>query len=538
MPPQPLNGDEPKTPRRRRRRREKYFFDRDAADRVCAFFESCLTHTKGEWAGKPFRLSRWQEKHTREIFGWKRESDGLRRYREAYIEIPRKNGKSTWAAGLANYLVSMDDEPGAHVFTLANSKEQAKIVFEECRQMARSSPLLSQLVTVHREAIVVPATVSSLRPLSSESDTKDGLNPHAIVCDELHELTDRDLFEKITTAMAARRQPLTIWLTTAGYDVESICYEMHEHALELLAGRRINDSFYPVVYAAGEDDDYTSPATWKKANPALAEGTIRDTYYREQVEKVERQPAMLPAFLRYHLNIWTQSVDQAIPNRVWARGKGKITPEELAGKACFGGLDLSTTTDFTSLCLWFWDGPEKKAAKVIWRHWLPEATAGKYRARVDKIPIDLWVEQGWVTLIPGETIDYDFVEAEIKRLGSQYDIREIGIDPHNATQFRISLEGAGFTVVEMRQAMLSMSPPTKELDRLLRAGAVKHGDNPVAKWMTANVVYKPDSNENIKPVKSKAANRIDGFIAEVIAAARAMASEGPSVYETQGLDLL
>lgn len=524
------------TTKRPRRKREKYFFDRDAADRVCSFFEEALRHTRGEWAGKPYRLSKWQEKHTRELFGWKRESDGYRRYRESYIEIPRKNGKSTWAAGLASYLTAMDDEPGAMVYCLANSKDQAKVVFNEAKAMARSSPLLSQIAQVHREAIVIPGTLSAMQVLSSESQTKDGLNPHGIVCDELHELKDRDLYDKLTTAMGARRQPLTIFLTTAGDDVESICYELHEHAVELLAGRRQNDSFYAVLYSAHEDDDWRSPATWRKANPALAEGTIKEAYFREQVEKAERQPAQLNAFRRYHLNVWTRSAKQAISLRAWNKGKGPLDTEELRGRRCWGGLDLSSTTDFTSLCLWFWS-EDKKSASLIWRHWLPESAADGHRARVDKIPLDLWIKQGWITITPGEIVDYEFVRREIARLSGEFSIEEIGIDPHNATQLTTQLEGDGFKMVQVRQGMLTMSPPTKEFDRLIRAGAIRHGDDPVARWMAGNVAYKTDSTENIRPIKSRPTARIDGFVAGVIACSRAMVEEGPSIYETRGLDL-
>ena len=336
---------------------DEFWFDKDAANLAVRFFEKLLLHSKGEWAGKPFKLQDWQrEDIIRPLFGWKRKDapkieDCTRRYRTAYIEIPRKNGKSTLCAGLALYLLFADGEPGAEVYSAAADTDQARIVFEEAQRMVETSPALSEHGQIYRRSIIVKSERSTYRVISADAHTKHGFNAHGIVFDELHAQPNRELWDVLNTSTGARRQPLMIMITTAGvYDPNSICWEQHEYARQVLNGAIDDPSYFAYIAAADEDDDWTSPVVWAKANPGLGE-TIKLDYLEAECRRAIQSPAYQNTFRRLHLNQWTSQDERWLDMAAWNACKREFP--DLKGRACFGGLDLASTTDIAAFVLCF-----------------------------------------------------------------------------------------------------------------------------------------------------------------------------------------
>jgi len=515
----------------------EYWFDEQAAAVAVAFFERLLVHVKGEWAGQPFLLLPWQKKIVRDVFGWKR-PDGTRRYRTVYIEVPRKNGKSNLAAGLALYMLFLDDEPGAEIYSAAADTDQAAIVFDLAKQMVEASPALEARSEVYKRSIVVPATRSVYRVVSADAYTKHGFNAHGVVFDELHAQPNRELWDVLTTATGARRQPLVIAITTAGYDRESICWEQHEYARKVAEGIIEDDTFYPAIWAADEDDDWLDEEVWKKANPSLGH-TLKWEYLRGEARRAQQSPAYQNTFRRLHLNQWTQQETRWLPMEAWNACAHEVDEEALAGWVGYGGLDLASSVDIAAFEIVFPPREEGDLWRVVSRFWIPEENIVE-RARRDRVPYDAWVRDGYITATPGNVIDYAFIMAEIERLGEMYDIREIAFDRWGAVQISTALEERGFTMVQFGQGFRSMSPPTKELLRLVLEGKIAHGGHPVLRWMADNLVVDTDPAGNVKPNKKKSREKIDGMVALIMALDRATrhAAEGGSVYETRGIRTL
>jgi len=511
-----------------------YHFDEQAAEHVVTFFQEYLRHHKGEWAGLPFVLEEWQKEILREVFGWKR-ADGTRRYRTAYIEIPRKNGKSEMAAGVGLYLTVGDLEPGGEVYSSATKKDQARIVFEAAKAMVKLSPRLQRYVKALRYNLSVAKLGSKFEPLSAEGDTLDGLNPHGNLVDELHAHKNRLVWDVMITGMGARRQPLTFAITTAGvFDPTSIGWEIHEYACQVLEGVFEDDSFYAFIAAAEEEDDWTKPATWWKANPNLRV-SIKEEYIQEMCEKAKHQPSFLNTFLRLHLNIWTQQVTRWIPMEAWKGCPKRPAERYLKSRECFAGLDLSSKLDFTALALVF---PRKKGFfDVLMRFWIPEEML---RERALKRPeFAAWVRDGWLTTTPGNVIDYDFIKAQIREDADRFQIVECAFDPWMATQTALQLAEEGLTMVEFRQGYKSMTEPCKELERLVVSGKVRHGNSPPLNWMANNVAVMQDPAGSIKMAKDKSAEKIDGMVALVMGLGRALVHEDESsTYKDRGITIL
>lgn len=510
-----------------------YWFDDEAADRAVAFFERVLTHTKGEWAGQPLKLADWQANEIiRPLFGWKR-ADGTRRYRTAYIQIPRKAGKSTLAAGIALYLLLADGEPGAEVYSAAADREQAAIVFEMAKQMADAAPAIRRRVQAFKRALTVPSTASSYKVLSSEAYTKHGLSAHGIVVDEVHALPDRELWDVLTTSTGARRQPLTVAITTAGYDRHSLCYELYDYACKVRDGILDAPAFLPVIYEAAPDDDWKAPATWRKAHPGLGV-SVKEEYFAAECEKAAQLPSYENTFKRLLLNIWTEQDTRWLPMHEWDACADELP--DLACRACFAGLDLSTTTDITALVLAF---PVGSKVHLLPFFWVPREGIHK-RARRDRVPYDVWQREGWIEATDGSVIDYEVIRAKINELGTKYQIKEIAIDRWNATQLATQLTGDGFEMVGFGQGFASMSSPAKELERRILGREISHGGNPVLRWMASNVSVTQDPAGNVKPDKAKSTERIDGIVASLMALGRAMEAqeEKASRYETEGFSFV
>lgn len=506
----------------------------DDATRVMRFFRECLTHSKGEHAGSAFELLDWQADFLRRLFGTKRE-DGLRQYRQAYLEIPRKNGKSTIGAGIALYLLLMDREQGAEIYSAAADADQAALVFAEAKAMVESNPALAKMCMVYRREIHVPSTGSKYKVLSAEAYSKHGLNAHGIIFDEVHAQQNRELWEVLTTSTGARRQPLTIAITTAGWDRESLCWQLHEHARRLINGELHDDSFLSIIYAAGDEEDWTDPAVWKKANPSLGV-TLKEEYMKTECERAKMMPSYENTFRRLHLNQWTENETRWLKMDDWSGCDGApIDRAALKGKRCFAGLDLSSKVDMTAFVLWF---PE--SGTVLPFFWIPEKNI-KRKCDQDRVPYDVWAKQGLLETTPGDSIAQDCIREKINQLASEFHIVKIGFDPWNATQMSTWLQEDGANVFELRQGFQTLSEPTKELERLVISRAIRHGNNPILRWQVGNVIVRQDENGNFRPDKKHSRGRIDGVVALILALTLAIRKDEeppPSAYLNRGLRIV
>lgn len=499
----------------------KYWYDEAEADRIVQFFAVHCKHVKGPMAGQPFVLDAWQEKEIiRPLFGWKRVSDNTRRYRRVYVEIPRKNGKSTVIAGLGIVLLTADREQGAEVYSAAADRDQAAIVFDVAKSMVEASPSLSSRIKSFRRSMTVESTGSSYKVLSADAPTKHGLNASAILFDELHAQPNRELWDVLTTSTGARKQPLVIAITTAGYDRHSICWEQHEYAIKVRDGIIEDDSFLPVIYAVDEKSDWQNPKVWAKANPGLGK-SITLEYLEAEAKRAAEVPAYQNTFRRLHLNQWTEQETRWLDMAVWERNSEPVELEDLAGRDCFAGLDLASTTDIAALCLVFPPKEETEKWKAFWRFWVPDEGIHK-RALKDRVPYDQWEREAWITATEGNITDYEVIRRDINELQTKVNIREIAYDRWNATQLTTQLEGDGFVMVPFGQGFASMAAPTKELLGLLTGDRMQHGTNPVARWMASNVTVRTDPAGNQKPDKGKSTEKIDGIVAEIMALGRAM----------------
>jgi len=511
-------------------------YDQAKADRAVAFIEN-LRHTKGKWAGKKFLLLPWQEQIVRDLFGIVG-VNGKRQFLTAYIEIPKKQGKSELAAAIALYLLYADNEPSAEVYGAACDRSQASIVFDVAKQMVQMSPALLKRskITAATKRIVNYSNAGFYQVLSAETGTKHGLNVSGLVFDEIHAQPNRKLYDVLTKGSGdAREQPLFFIITTAGSDKNSICYELHAKAMDIKNGRKKDNTFYPVVYGLTEQDDWNDEANWYKANPSLGH-TISIDRVREAYKNALENPAEENVFKQLRLNIWTSATVCWIPEHIYERGNLLIDMEDLNGRECYGGLDLSSTSDITAFVLVFPPRMEDEKYIVLPFFWLPEDTL-ELRCRRDHVLYDVWKRQGYLQTTEGNVVHYGFIEKFIEELGEKYHIKEIAFDRWNATQMVQNLEGMGFTVVPFGQGYKDMSPPSKELYKLLMAGNIKHGGNPVLKWMAQNVVMRQDPAGNIKPDKEKSVEKIDGIVAAIMAIDRCIRnkSDDSSVYDERGI---
>ena len=513
-------------------------YDTDRADRAVRFIEN-LKHTKGRWAGKRFWLLPWQEQIIRDVFGIV-DVHGNRQFRTAYVEIPKKNGKSELAAAVALYLLYADNEPSAEVYGAAADRQQASIVFDVARQMVDMTPALvkrSKIMAAGKR-IVNYSNAGYYQVLSAEVGTKHGLNVSGLVFDELHSQPNRQLYDVLTKGSGdAREQPLYFLITTAGTDRESICYEVHMKALDILQGKKIDPSFYPVVYGLPDDADWNDEANWYKANPSLGY-TIKIDRVRDAYKDALENPAEENVFRQLRLDQWVGSSVAWIPEHVYDKGDIPIDIESLKGRDCYAGLDLSSTSDITAFVMVFPPEAEWENYIVLPHFWLPRETL-KLRVRRDHVPYDVWEKQGLFHITEGNVVDYNFVRKTINELAAEYHICEIGVDRWNATQLITDLDGDGFTMVPIGMGFKDMSPGMKELYKLLLEGKIIHGGNPILRWMAGNVVAEIDAAENIKPSKKKATEKIDGIVALIMGLDRCIRHEMTgSVYDDPDRGLL
>ncbi len=512
-------------------------YDKSAADYAVAFIQE-LCHTKGTWAGKKFQLLDWQEQIIRDIFGTVKQN-GYRQFNTAYIEIPKKNGKSELAAAVALLLLCGDGEQRAEIYGCAADRNQAKIVYDVAADMVRFCPALEKRVKILESAkkLIYLPTNSTYQVLSADVANKHGFNTHGVIFDELHTQPNRKLYDVMVQGSGdARMQPLYFLITTAGNNTESICYEVHQKALDIMSGRKIDPTFYPVIYGAGTDEDWTDPKVWKKANPSLGE-TIGLDKVQAACDSAKQNPSEENSFRQLRLNQWVKQSVRWMPMDKWDACAFPVNPEELEGRVCYGGLDLSSTTDLTSFCLVFPPEDEYEPYYILPYFWLPEDTL-PLRVNRDHVPYDLWERQGFIQTTEGNVVHYGFIEKFIEKLGEVYNIREIAFDRWGAVQMVQNLEGMGFTVVPMGQGFASMSPPTKELMKLTLEKKLAHGGHPVLRWNMDNIFIRTDPAGNIKADKAKSTEKIDGAIACIMALDRAIRcgnDTSESIYDTRGL---
>ena len=511
-------------------------FDDNKAKRAVKFINN-LKHTKGVWHGVPFDLLPWQDKIIRDIFGTVKE-DGYRKYNTAYVEIPKKNGKSELAAAIALYLTCGDGEWGAEVYGCAADRQQASIVFDVAVDMVDQSPALKKRIKpiLSQKRLVYMPTASFYQVLSAEAFTKHGLNVHGVIFDELHAQPNRQLYDVMTKGSGdARKQPLFFLITTAGTDRHSICWEVHQKADDILRGKKHDPTFYPVIYGIEDSDDWTDEANWYKANPSL-DHTIDIEKVRAAFISAKENPAEENLFRQLRLNQWVKQSVRWMPMHLWDKCSFEVNPEKLKGRECYGGLDLSSSIDITAFVLVFPPVPDDDKYYVLPNFWIPEENLD-LRVRRDHVPYDIWKQQGYLQTTEGNVIHYGFIERFIEELGMNYNIREIAFDRWGAVQMVQNLEGLGFTVVPFGQGFKDMSPPTKELMKLTLEKKIAHGGHPALTWMMDNIYVRTDPAGNIKPDKEKSTEKIDGAVALIMALDRAIRNEGSggSVYDDRGI---
>jgi phage terminase large subunit-like protein len=510
------------------------YYDEESAALAVDFFAEMLCHTKGPLVGKPFILEPWQEDVTRSLFGWKR-PDGTRRFRRSYITIPRKNGKSTWAAGLALYALFADGEGGAECYCAATEREQASLVFNVAAGMVRKNDKLYPASKIIDSQKRIVYKESFLRAIPANESAAHGFNCHCVIGDELHAWVGRSMYDVLITGSGARSQPLIVWITTAGYDRHSICWTEYTYARKIRDGQIDDPAYLPVIYEATEGDDWKDPDVWRKANPNFGI-SIREDYIAQEAKRAEEEPSYQNTFRRLHLNQWTSQKVRWFRMDDWRDcpcTNEPLTPKELT----YGGLDLASTTDLTAWCVL-----QKNAAgayRARWQFWIPEDRM-RHVERTDRVPYAQWLREGWVNVIPGARINQDAIEKVIVEDAKRFDLKLVGYDPWNAEGLTVRLdEKHGIDVVKIRQGYASLSAPSKELEAAVLAKTIDHGGNPVVEWMIENVEAQTDINGNIRPVRPEhgaSGKKIDGVVALILAIAVALTApeKRPSVYETRG----
>lgn len=525
-------------------------FDSDAANHALKFFPLFLKHVKGSCAGKPFELQRWQQCVMANLFGWKR-PDGTRRFREAFIYVGKKNGKSAWIAGILLYGLVADRESGAEVYSAASSKEQAGLIFSHACGMVKQEKRLLDILAIYGDkgggqtrSIVYQEKFSTYKVLAADADTVDGVNPHMVGIDELHRHKNPQLSEVLIKSTLTRRQPLVLFTTTADFNRPSACNTKLEYARKVMANKGTplepgyDSAFLPCVYECSKDDDWKLPVVWRKANPNMGV-TFKEEDFARECQKAQETPSELNNFLRLNLNIVTDSDVSWLSADLWDANAGSVDVEALAGRECFGGLDLSSKFDLTAWVLVFPPLQEDGQWVILPRLWIPADTAVE-REQNDRVPYSAWIGGGFMEKTPGNAVDYDWIKQRIRNDAKKFVVKEIAFDPWNALQISIQLGEEGLKCVEFGQGFKSMSEPAKELEKLLRQKRIAHGGHPVLKWMAGNVMLEMDAAGNIKPSKAKSSNRIDGIVGLVMGLGRAIFKKGDekSAYESQELLVL
>lgn len=523
-------------------------FDEAAAWHVIDFIERYHVHIKGAQSGQPIVLEPFQRFWTAVKYGWMRNTGTadsprwLRRFSRAYERIARKNGKSTWVGPQGNYLWMMDGERGAEVYAVASTREQAMTVFRPAflniKRLRRQSPRLARSVRVfeglNQERMELPDG-SVFRPLASNAEAQDGFSPSAVLFDELHAQRSREQWDVLESGFGAREQPMLSAITTAGYVLDGICVEIEDYLVAVLRGETADDSIFGYVYSLDEGDDPFVEGNWIKANPGL--GSIKNwEHMRTQARKARALPSARVNFEVKDLNLWRNDAEGWLDLSVWDKGKRRFDPAALAGRRCFGGLDLASVRDLTAFVLVFPpDGDDGEWFVLVWV-WCPEAKVSAAEEKTDRASYRKWAAAGHVTATPGDVTDQSAVRQTIVEASRLYDIQSIGFDVWNATQLSVELQDAGLLMVEIPQNTGGMYPGAKKLEELVYAKRLRHGGNPVLRHCAGNTSLLYDTNGNFRPDKKRSRKgRIDPVVALVMALSRSIVpGETESFWESSG----
>lgn len=546
-------------------KRRGLHFDETAADHIIAFFKEFLVFYDGAFEGQPFILTPHEAFIVGSLFGWKRK-DEMRRFRTAYIEEGKGQGKSPLSAGVGLYGLVFDGEPGAEIYSGAVTYKQASIVFRDASIFAEKSEALREMLTIEKHNIAYEKQNSFFRPVSSETRSLDGPRPHFALIDEIHEHPDDLVVRKMSAGTKGRRQSLVFEITNAGYDRQSICYQHHDHTAKILEGIIEDDAWFgimsgldvcPKCEMEGKNipqdgcldcDDWRDEAVWEKANPNLNYlGAPFRAYLRRQVEEAKSMPSQENIVKRFNFCIWVEGATKWIPFDKWDACSFPVDAEALTGRVCYGGLDLAQTEDLTAWVMVFPPLTEDGKYEVLCRFFIPKDNVTE-RGIKHKVPYQIWARDGLITLTPGNFIDEDFIIEQIRKDSEKYNIEELAFDAWGSSKIISALEKIGFyteeghgrLLVKFRQGDVSMNPAMVDLYKLVLTQKLAHGGNPILSWHCSNTVVEPGPTGLIKPDKQKATEKIDGIVALVMAVGRAMLHQGPAVsaYETPGTDIL
>lgn len=509
-----------------------WVFSRKHAERAINFIEH-LRHVKGRWAGEYLKLEPWQCFIVWNIFGWLMAGTMTRRYTEAYVELARKNGKSTLAAGIALYLEFADKEMGAEVYSVATTRDQARICFRYAQDMVRFSDLKSYAV-VTRDAIAYEPLGCTYKPLSSDARNLDGCHSHGVIVDEYHAHRTDEVYDVMQTSMGARQQPLMLIITTAGLDTSVPCFAYRKTMTQVLDGALEADRNFAIIYTLDDIEEVDNPTTWLKANPCYGI-SLSEEWLRDQYDKMKREPSKIANIMTKSFNVWMDAPTVWIPDAAWSGIKSIVPMEALAGQKCVAALDLAAVNDYCSLCLVF---NISGRYQFLWRFYIPE---DKYRNRAEmqreNANIEAWVRNDIITVTPGNVTDYDYIIRDIAELSETYDITAIAYDPWNSSTIVPKLVEQGANMQPFTQTISNYAMPTKEFERIVGLGIVDHYDNPVARWMLSNVVIREDVNGNRRPDKKKSSEKIDGIVAAIMALGQSMSDKVTEqhIYERRGI---
>lgn len=489
------------------------YFDKKEANRSINFF-SHLRQSKGKkFRGLPLRLEGWQAFIVGSIFGWRR-ANGLRRFTYVYVEVPKKNGKTTLAAGIALRMLGFDKESRPEVYTVAKDRGQARICFEEAQNMIKISPEVRDYLQVWRHTITCEMNGGKMEPLSKDSDKKEGMASSCVINDEYHLQVDNITYDNLISGMASREQPMMFTITTAGYNINSPCYNERKVCIDILEGRKQQDDKFAIIYTADEGDDWKEPKVWQKVNPNW-NVSVNPERIESEFKDAMNNPTKIPSFKTKHLDIWTTAAENFIKDEDWMKCAMEIDMDYLKGKEAIAAIDLASgTTDINAMVLMFPEG-KHGVPDILPFFWISEK---KMMEKADRVDYIRWVNEGYIFLHPGEVIDIDRQVSEIKEILGRYSIIKFLADPWRVND-RIGqlLQKAGIKLLGYGQKFKDMDAPTKELERLILTRGINHGGNPVLRWMNSNVVIQRNYEGFIKIVKDKVTEKVDGMVALVMA---------------------
>lgn len=517
-----------------------YYFDEAGAQKNFDFFEKLLKQSKGEWKGQNIVLEPWEDFIQGSIYGWKHKETDYRRYKEAYVQIAKKNGKSLVSSGNGLYGLTMDNEGGAEIYAAATKRDQARIIFDEAKNMVLQSPSLAKHLDVLKTNISMPMLGSKFEALSSDLRSMDGYNVHMGLIDELHAHPSRETYDLISDGVAARRQPLILTTTTAGHNPNGICKDRYDYCVKILKGAITDETTFAYIAQLDEGDNWRDEKNWIKANPNLGVSVKLD-YLRRKCNTAKEMKSAQNNFLIKHMNMWVSGEHAWVDIMKW--NNMPVHEVDLKDRPCVVGVDLSATTDLTAVCHEFWLDDGYFYINVM--GFMPEGRVLEAEKR-DGVPYSVWIEEGYMIATPGDVVDYEWIQDYIMSRDDpegeyRWKTQEICVDPWNATQFNNNMDNEGFTIVETRQGFKTISPSMKDLEVLFMQGKIIHNNNPLLTWNMSNVVSVMDPAGNIKFDKSKSKYRIDGAAAFITGHTRAMIKPSHSKvskYESSGLTVL